>query len=199
MIGFVWTDEAIEHLLKCWRGEKTAAECAALLMEAHGGTLTRNSILGKVFRLGLSRRDGETRARKAYKARQARVEKAAEKKPKRERAKKPKPEPAVVIRSAPEPKPIPAIVVQPDRPTLFSIGALCCRFPLWPNGPAPRPQQAFVCGAPVAVVRGDPKPYCLEHSLRCWSQEEAKTRAVKAEKKRSQGAGDRVFKAVEAA
>jgi hypothetical protein len=261
MIGFEWTKAATDHLIACWQSDKTAAECAVILAEAHGGKLTRNSVLGKVFRLGLSRKDGETRARKAQKARQARAKKAAC------QARKPAPLVAPVpeqidgkrawfslfgiarlrpedpnrrgvlvgwsrcghpkVRwdgnrtayayhpsfieletpivagepvAQPEPEPVlQAASTDPDRPTLFSIGAMCCRFPLWPNGPAPRPQQAFVCGAPVAVVRGDPKPYCLEHSLLCWSQEEAKTRAVKAEKKRRQGAGDRVFKAVEAA
>jgi GcrA cell cycle regulator len=198
---FAWTDAAIADLVRLWRADKTAAECAAAMMEIYGGTLTRNAILGKVFRLGLSRADQQTKAVRAAKSRLAKNARAAARKtakPKPEKPAKPKRSPAPIAPIAPV-TPHPALVYDPSRPTLFTVGAMCCRYPLWPNGPAPRPQEAFVCGAPVVVIRKEPKPYCLAHALRMWSQDEARVRAEKAERKRGRGAGGKVFNTMEAA
>jgi hypothetical protein len=195
---FPWTDAAIADLKRLWQADNTAPQCAAALMEIYGGTLTRNAILGKVFRLGMSRADQQTKAVRAAKSRLAKNARAAARKaakPKPEKPAKPKRSPAPIAPVTPHP----ALVYDPSRPTLFTVGAMCCRFPLWPNGPAPRPQEAFVCGAPVVVIRKEPKPYCLAHALRMWSQDEAKARAEKAERKRGQGAGDKVFREMESA
>ena len=47
-----WTDEIIEQLKQHWSEGKSASQIASLL----GNGLTRNAVIGKVHRLGLSGR-----------------------------------------------------------------------------------------------------------------------------------------------
>lgn len=49
-----WTDERIEMLRQLWRDGRSCSEIAAIL----GGGATRNSVIGKVHRLGLPDRKG---------------------------------------------------------------------------------------------------------------------------------------------
>ena len=94
-----WTDERVELLKKMWTEGQSASQIAKEL-----GGVTRNAVIGKVHRLGLSNRaTGATPAKAEAK------EKPAEA-PKPEAAAKPKPEPrpepaAASPRPAPEPKP----------------------------------------------------------------------------------------------
>ncbi len=48
-----WTDERVEHLKKMWTEGKSASQIAKEL-----GGVTRNAVIGKVHRLGLSNRNG---------------------------------------------------------------------------------------------------------------------------------------------
>ncbi|WP_417626888.1 GcrA family cell cycle regulator [Pararhodobacter aggregans] len=50
-----WTDERVELLKKMWAEGKSASQIAKEL-----GSVTRNAVIGKVHRLGLSSRGGET-------------------------------------------------------------------------------------------------------------------------------------------
>jgi GcrA cell cycle regulator len=52
-----WTDERTELAVKLWQGGKTAAEVAKAL-----GGVTRNAVIGRMHRMGLSRRDPATLA-----------------------------------------------------------------------------------------------------------------------------------------
>jgi len=55
-----WTDERVEVLKKMWGEGKSASQIAKEL-----GGVTRNAVIGKVHRLGLSNRSGQTSAKAA--------------------------------------------------------------------------------------------------------------------------------------
>ena len=82
-----WTDERVETLKKMWSEGQSASQIAKEL-----GGVTRNAVIGKVHRLGLSNRAGSAPAAKAEPA-----------------ATKPedKPKPAAKQAAAPAPKPEP--------------------------------------------------------------------------------------------
>lgn len=69
----MWTDERTQKLAKLWRDGFSAAEIATKM----GGGLSRNAIIGRAYRLGLSR-SGDvpmvTKPRSARKPRKARSE-----------------------------------------------------------------------------------------------------------------------------
>lgn len=79
-----WTDERVEELKAMWNEGKSASQIAKTL-----GGVTRNAVIGKVHRLGLSNRNAQPA--------------------KEEAAAKPAPEPQAA-RPAPEPKPEPVAV-----------------------------------------------------------------------------------------
>ena len=100
-----WTDERVELLKKMWGEGQSASQIAKEL-----GGVTRNAVIGKVHRLGLSNRSGgggnsapksETKAKPAAKA---------------EPKAKPKPKPTEpVAEAAPEPD-------KPKRKGWWSLG-----------------------------------------------------------------------------
>jgi GcrA cell cycle regulator len=51
MTVLTWTDDRVEQLKKLWEGGLSASQIAAEL-----GNVTRNAVIGKVHRLGLSGR-----------------------------------------------------------------------------------------------------------------------------------------------
>ncbi|SFD52955.1 GcrA family cell cycle regulator [Roseivivax sediminis] len=90
-----WTDERVELLRKMWNDGQSASQIAKEL-----GGVTRNAVIGKVHRLGLSNRTG------AEAVAAAEVEQPA---PKPE----PKPRPAAA-QPAPRPEPEPDMTAEPD-------------------------------------------------------------------------------------
>ena len=129
-----WTEDRVEVLKTLWNEGLSASQIANRL-----GGVTRNAVIGKVHRLGLSGR-------------------AAPAKPK---AVEPKP----TARPAPAPEPVP--VRQPEvamdpatwgeaRPTVTTIGANECK---WPIGD-PASADFHFCGQGAAGG----KPYCAYHS-----------------------------------
>ncbi len=50
----MWTQENVERLKRCRLDGLSAGEIAARLNQAHGLSLNRNKVLGKLYRLGLS-------------------------------------------------------------------------------------------------------------------------------------------------
>ena len=96
-----WTDDRVE-LLKKMRGE---GQSASQIAKELGG-VTRNAVIGKVHRLGLSNRNQGTAAKPAAKEKAAPAAKAAPSKP----AAAPQPE------KRPEPKTEAAVPVSADRP-----------------------------------------------------------------------------------
>ena len=170
-----WTDERVELLIKLWGEGQSASQIAKEL-----GGVTRNAVIGKVHRLGLSNRS----ASGAAPAKPAPREKPA---PKGEA--RPKPAPAEA-QPAPEPAPaqkpaaparrpiIPAGQPLPPQPSAneispealanvrevekkakkISLMELTERTCKWPIGD-PATDEFWFCG--LAVQPG--KPYCEAH------------------------------------
>lgn len=153
-IPFTWTDEAVETLKRLWKEGLSASVIAAEM--GHG--LTRNSIVGKVHRLGLpSRRtvvghfapngirdvEGKARAAKARKSA------------------KPKPVPKV---EAPvfEAAPLPEEELGNDVTNLLGLMDLTAYTCRYPHGD-PLSQPFGFCGKHTQ----EGSPYCAEHHAKC--------------------------------
>ena len=176
-----WTDERVELLKKMWGEGQSASQIAKEL-----GGVTRNAVIGKIHRLGLSNRTGTTGASKADA--KPKAEAKAKKTPKPEVAEKPK-KPVEVksapaaAASAPAPTPIrkqivPAGQPLPPQPSTNEISPealarqnavekkskkltlmeLTERTCKWPVGD-PATDDFWFCGLPVQQG----KPYCEAH------------------------------------
>jgi GcrA cell cycle regulator len=178
-----WTDERVELLKKMWSEGQSASQIAKEL-----GGVTRNAVIGKVHRLGLSNRaaGGAATTAKAPAKEKPAAKPAAAKKPAPKKA-EPKPEPAPEAEeAAPDPKPaaparkqiIPAGQPLPPQPSANEIPAealkkvseieksakklslleLTERTCKWPIGD-PATEDFWFCGLPVQAG----KPYCEAH------------------------------------
>ncbi|MEM1301379.1 MAG: GcrA family cell cycle regulator [Pseudomonadota bacterium] len=165
-----WTDERVEILKKMW-GE---GQSASVIAKELGG-VTRNAVIGKVHRLGLSNRAGTTSSKPA-----AKEKPKAEAKPKVDPKPEPKTESATPV-AAPIPavrKIIPAGQPLPPQPSANEISPealakvnevektakklrlmeLTERTCKWPIGD-PATEDFWFCGLPVQPG----KPYCEAH------------------------------------
>lgn len=153
-----WTDERVESLKKLWQDGLSASQIAKQL-----GGVTRNSVIGKVHRLGLSGRAQPSRpARPVFKA--------------------PRPQRAVAQPAAPrriaEPTPM-ALEALPPTParymdeasgvaTIFTLGTHMCK---WPIGDPAEDGFTF-CGR-----RQSDGPYCIEHARVAYQPKQTKKRS----------------------
>jgi GcrA cell cycle regulator len=168
-----WTDERIETLKRMWNEGQSASQIAKEL-----GGVTRNAVIGKVHRLGLSHRTGAASAKPGQEPEEAVEAKPAEPQP------APEPAPAEAKDAAPQPpipmrKPIvPAGQPLPPQPSAneispealatvrevektakrISLMELTERTCKWPIGD-PATEDFWFCG--LAVQPG--KPYCEAH------------------------------------
>jgi GcrA cell cycle regulator len=173
-----WTDERVEKLKELWGEGMSASQIAKVL-----GAVTRNAVIGKVHRLGLSNRGaapgaqpspGEAKAAQKP-AKPIRPEKvAADPTDTTVVAEEPRPAPVVartqpVIRDATQPRApgLPTPEEQAARATLVQIEKMARRLDLmsltertckWPIGD-PTEENFHFCGLPS--VTG--KPYCEHH------------------------------------
>ncbi|MCH2075694.1 MAG: GcrA cell cycle regulator [Rhodobacteraceae bacterium] len=172
-----WTDERVEILKKMW-GE---GQSASVIAKELGG-VTRNAVIGKVHRLGLSNRAGSGATAKAAPEKKAKAAPKAE--PKTEPAVPPRPQPKTES-AAPERalspaarKIIPAGQPLPPQPSAneispealakvnevektskkISLMELTERTCKWPIGD-PATEDFWFCGLPVQQG----KPYCEAH------------------------------------
>ncbi len=139
-----WTDERVEVLKKLWVEGRTASQIASEL-----GDVTRNAVIGKVHRLGLSGRPSPIK-RKTKKAepRKATARKA--------QAKKVAPKQTAVIR------PIRPVITQDIEPlnggsSMMELKERMCK---WPIGD-PKSQEFRFCGHKVT----EGLPYCEHHAM----------------------------------
>ncbi|GFE63451.1 GcrA family cell cycle regulator [Litoreibacter roseus] len=169
-----WTDDRVEILKKMWGEGKSASQIAKEL-----GGVTRNAVIGKVHRLGLSNRSGgATAAKTADKEKPAAKPKAPEK-PKVV-ATESDPKPAnTPVKVMPRPKlvvtagqPLPpqpsANEISPEalasvrevekKAKKLSVMELTERTCKWPVGD-PATEDFWFCGLPVQSG----KPYCEAH------------------------------------
>jgi GcrA cell cycle regulator len=177
-----WTDERVELLKKMWGEGQSASQIAKEL-----GGVTRNAVIGKVHRLGLSNRTTGGAAKAAASAKEATPKpapKPADPAPKPEPVKADKPEPAPEPATRPTNvtplrKPIvPAGQPLPPQPSAneispealakvreveshakrISLMELTERTCKWPIGD-PATDDFYFCGLPVQQG----KPYCEAH------------------------------------
>jgi len=145
-----WTDERVEMLKKLWLDGLSASQIAKQL-----GGVTRNAVIGKVHRLGLSGRATPSQpARPAFKAPRPPRPLTANPPIQRRAA----PEPLALVPAAPaKPVVLPTpFVEQPGMATVLTLGAHMCK---WPIGD-PSSDEFRFCGR-----RSSPEgPYCIEHA-----------------------------------
>ena len=165
-----WTDERVELLKKLWGEGQSASQIAKEL-----GGVTRNAVIGKVHRLGLSNR--------ASSGSKAETTQKVDKKPEKVASKKPEaatkvPEPKPVMQSPARRQIIPAGRPLPPQPSAneispealarvseiekkakrISLLELTERTCKWPVGDPATPDFWF-CGLPTQSG----KPYCEAH------------------------------------
>ena len=107
-----WTDERVEKLKKLWSEGLSASQIAAQL-----GGVSRNAVIGKVHRLGLSGRAAPSQpSRPAFRAARPRATQA----PSAPRRIEPAPRPVAVAQpSAPAPRP--AVLDLPGTATVLTL------------------------------------------------------------------------------
>jgi len=155
-----WTDERVEQLKKLWNEGLSASQIAAVL-----GGVTRNAVIGKVHRLGLSGRSktirtSRPRPRKPRSTTRARstsrsyssVGNAAL-----------KVDTDVDAIAEPEAKPVPIeelVIPIAERKTILDLTNKTCRWPYHD----PRDPDFYFCGRGTETD----KPYCDHHSRQAY-------------------------------
>lgn len=131
-----WTEERTNLLKTLWLQGQTASQIAERL-----GGVTRNAVIGKAHRLGLSSRPSPIRQRPT------------------QRSSAPAPA-APLSRALVQPEPAkPAAVLPPRMPSVPKVKhAAGSRGCMWPMGDPKQPGFHF-CGAPAEPSR----PYCSAH------------------------------------
>jgi GcrA cell cycle regulator len=131
-----WTDERVEQLKKLWSEGLSASQIARVL-----GEVTRNAVIGKVHRLGLSGRASPTRSdRPRYPKAPRRMLRAILQEP-------------VIIEEEPEPEP-------GEWTTVLTLKERMCK---WPIGNPGEPNFRF-CGRRA----GEGFPYCPDHARKAY-------------------------------
>jgi GcrA cell cycle regulator len=150
-----WTDERVELLKKMWLEGLSASQIANEL--AHG--ITRNAVIGKVHRLGLSGRVKSPAPAPARARPKARTEEES----------RPAATPVVHgnlalaadLRPAPAPAPRRAsedvVIPMSERVSIMDLRESMCR---WPLGDPSTPDFRY-CGAKMQIGAG---PYCAHHA-----------------------------------
>jgi GcrA cell cycle regulator len=141
-----WTEDRVGALKKLWLEGQSASQIAKQL----GGGVTRNAVIGKVHRLGLSGRAAPSQPARAT-FRPARPRPAqptqAPSAPRRIEAVQPRPAAAPSV-----PAPMPDL---PGTATVMTLGAHMCK---WPIGD-PSSNEFSFCGR-----RSSEGVYCVEHA-----------------------------------
>jgi len=149
-----WTDERVEMLKKLWLDGLSASQIAKQL-----GGVTRNAVIGKVHRLGLSGRATPSQPqRTVFKAPRA---------PRPAVAAAPAPRRAIEPSALPAPQAIqPYISEEPGTATVLTLGAHMCK---WPIGD-PSSDGFTFCGR-----RSEREgPYCTEHARVAYQPQQKK-------------------------
>jgi len=145
-----WTEDRVGALKKLWLEGQSASQIAKQL----GGGVTRNAVIGKVHRLGLSGRATPSQPARttttAFRPAKTRttppVQPSA---PRRIEAVAPRPNVPVA------PTPIAAVAELPGTATVLTLGAHMCK---WPIGD-PSSREFSFCGR-----RASEGVYCVEHA-----------------------------------
>src|SRR5713226_6468542 len=145
-----WTDERVETLKKLWADGLSASQIAAEL-----GGITRNAVIGKVHRLGLSGR-AKAPSSSAPRPRKARPPQFRTARPAMRGNTALRTQPFYELDYEPAPEPIENVIPIGQRCSLLELTDARCR---WPIGD-PSSADFFFCGGkPVTNL-----PYCAYHS-----------------------------------
>ena len=150
-----WTDDRVELLRKLWLDGHSASQISAEL----GQGVTRNAVIGKVHRLGLS---GRAKALGAQPSGPMRDRQATRRQPSRPVGPMVRGNAALAMLPRnfiePAPKPVEQVVVPiSERVTLMELKETMCR---WPLGD-PSTQDFRFCGIKSPGKAG---PYCAYHA-----------------------------------
>ena len=137
-----WTEDRVGALKKLWLEGQSASQIAKQL----GGGVTRNAVIGKVHRLGLSGRAAPSQPARATRPRPAQPTQAPSA-PRRIEAVQPRPAAPAQV-----PAPMPDL---PGTATVMTLGAHMCK---WPIGD-PSSNEFSFCGR-----RSSEGVYCVEHA-----------------------------------
>ena len=143
-----WTEDRVGALKKLWLEGQSASQIAKQL----GGGVTRNAVIGKVHRLGLSGRAAPSQpARATFRPARPRPTQPtqAPSAPRRIEAVQPRPTAPVA------PTPVERAPEQPGTATVLTLGAHMCK---WPIGD-PSSRELSFCGR-----RASEGVYCVEHA-----------------------------------
>jgi GcrA cell cycle regulator len=145
-----WTDERVETLKKLWADGHSASQIAVEL-----GGITRNAVIGKVHRLGLSGRakspsSGAARPRKPRSA--AHMLRVSRSSMRGNTALAH----AYDLDMEPEPAPVDNVIPMGQRRSLLELTEETCRWPIGDPGTA----DFFFCGGSAVTSL----PYCAYHS-----------------------------------
>ena len=162
-----WTEDRVGALKKLWLEGQSASQIAKAL----GGGVTRNAVIGKVHRLGLSGRAAPSQpARTTFRPARPRAAAPAApvqapSAPRRIEAVAPRP----VVAAAPQsPAPAPAPEL-PGTATVLTLGAHMCK---WPIGD-PSADSFTFCGK----VSENDGPYCVAHARVAYQPQQSRKRA----------------------
>ena len=149
VVNLGWTEDRVGALKKLWLEGQSASQIAKQL----GGGVTRNAVIGKVHRLGLSGRAAPSQpARTTFRPARPRPAQAPvmaqPSAPRRIEAAQPRPAVPVVHEPAPAPD-------LPGTATVLTLGAHMCK---WPIGDPSSTEFSF-CGR-----RASEGVYCVEHA-----------------------------------
>ena len=166
-----WTDERVETLKKLWLDGLSASQIAKQL-----GGVTRNAVIGKVHRLGLSGRATPSQpARTVFKS--PRPPRPLTANPPIQRRAAPAPFARVASPQAhPVALPTP-LVEQPGTATVLTLGAHMCK---WPIGD-PSTEEFRFCGRRSS----SDGPYCIEHANVAYQPQQSKKKNSASELARS--------------
>ncbi len=145
-----WTDDRVEQLKKLWESGLSASQIAAEL-----GNITRNAVIGKVHRLGLS---GRAKSPSSAAPRQRKVRPAQN----MMRISRPMSRGNTAlahvfeVESEPDPIAFDNVVPMSQRRTLLELTEDTCH---WPIGD-PSSTEFFFCGGKAIASL----PYCAHHS-----------------------------------
>jgi len=158
-----WTDERVELLKKLWQDGLSASQIAKQL-----GGVTRNAVIGKVHRLGLSGRAAPSKPqRTVFKAPRPARPAAAPALPRR----------IAEAAASAAPAPVRYVDETPGTATVLTLGAHMCK---WPIGDPSLDNFTF-CGR-RSEEHG---PYCHEHASVAYQPAQAKKKSSAAELARS--------------
>ena len=151
-----WTDERVEKLKKMWGEGQSASQIAKEL-----GGVTRNAVIGKVHRLGLSGRATPAKPQRGCGPASERREETAMAKPVRQDIKPVIPEPESIA---------PLVLESGDCTTVATIKNNMCK---WPIGD-PAKDDFHFCGQPAATG----KSYCTYHARMAFQPPQRRERAT---------------------